>query len=119
MLCQLCHHARHNPKAPEAVARFLKALEPVRVDDGDDDGDHDGDVTGDSAAAATSASAGGKDDTGPSDDVGADHKCHADDASALAHKRQRMCHPWREWWRDVSRVVLAAMEQWGDSALLV
>ena len=74
MLVQLCHHARNNPAAPEAVARFLQAL-------------------------------GGGVDGGPKG----------------YEKREQSppSEPWRGWAKDIARLLLSAMQQWADSALLV
>ena len=45
---------------------------------------------------------------------GVDPKCLKVENSLLASSQ-----PWREWARDIARLLLSAMQQWDDSALLV
>ena len=77
MLMQLCHHARNNPAAPKAVARFLEAV-------------------------------GG----GEGVDLARNQVFEGREQSASSQ-------PWREWARDIARLLLSAIQQWDDSALLV
>ena len=77
MLMQLCHHARNNPAAPKAVARFLEAV-------------------------------GGGEGVDP-----------ARNQVFEGREQSASSQPWREWARDIARLLLSAMQQWDDSALLV
>ena len=77
MLMQLCHHARNNPAAPKAVARFLEAV-----------------GGGEGVDPERKKVFGGREQSASSE-------------------------PWRELARDIARLLLSAMQQWDDSALLV
>lgn len=77
MLMQLCHHARNNPAAPKAVARFLEAV-------------------------------GGGEDVWPNRE-----------SEFEGPKQSPSPQPWREWARDIARLLIAEMQEWDYSALLV